>query len=292
MINNQGKTQPATRERIKRHFLAHPRLWSTSLVLIWALLNTALLATTAWMEAQRMGKPLPLWEPICWEATSIFMIVLCIWPIAWWIRFLQSRYSLGAQLAFHGAALVLFSVVHVGGMVGLRILCYRAMGSHYDFGDPAYEFLYEFRKDAMSYLTLVVVISGYQFIARRLQGEASYVDESEQSSAPLPDRLLVRKLGKEFLINVADIEWVEASGNYANLHLGSRVYPMRITMAKLERQLPCSLFKRIHRSFIVNLSAVDHLQPTEFGDYVITLKSGANLPLSRRYRDDFRAAMQ
>ena len=277
--------------RLQAHFLSHQTFWPAALLLVWAGLNTLLLATTELMEYRRSGSDLPFWEPLSWETTSMVMILLCVWPLAWLIRFLASRFSLATQLLCHLAALVAFSVVHVAGMVALRKLWYALMGSHYHFGNLAYEFVYEFRKDAMTYLTMVVVIAGYQFIVRRLRGEASYVDESDDSSRPLPDRLLVKKLGKEFLIAVADIEWIEASGNYANLHLNGKVYPMRTTMAALEKQLPGSVFQRVHRSAIVNLHEVDHLEPTEFGDYTITLKSGDTVALSRRYRDDVKAAM-
>lgn len=273
----------------KQHFLRHQRLWPSVLLLIWAVLNVLLLSTTVVMEYQRDGREISFWEPLCWEATSVFMVLVCIWPIAALNRLLQSRYGLVGQLLWHMPGVLVFSVVHVAGMVALRKLCYWLAGSEYHFGSVWYEFLYEFRKDAMSYLTIVVVISGYQFVVRRLQGEASVVDASEDSSEPLTDRLLVKKLGKEFLIATRDVEWIEAAGNYANLHVQGRSYPMRSTMAKLERQLPASAFIRTHRSAIVNLEAIDHLEPTEFGDHTIVLKSGQQAPLSRRYRDNFKA---
>lgn len=276
---------------LKRHFLTHQIFWPCILLAGWALLNIALLTTTELMEFSREGRRIPIWEPLSWEVTSVAMILVCVWPLAYVIRFLQSRYGLWQQLLWHLVGMVVFSLVHVGGMVALRKIWYQLAGSEYVFGHIGYEFLYEFRKDAMSYLMLVVVIGGYQFIVRRLQGEASYVSESEESSQPLTDRLLVKKLGKEFLITVADIEWIEASGNYANLHLAGKVYPMRITMAKMQQQLPAAQFRRVHRSAIVNIQAIDHLEPTEFGDYLITLKGGAKVGLSRRYRDDFKTFM-
>ncbi|MDO3387650.1 LytTR family DNA-binding domain-containing protein [Gilvimarinus sp. SDUM040013] len=277
-------------ERLKQHFLEHQILWPCVFLLIWALLNIALLTTTVIMEYQREGRSIDYWQPLCWEVTSIVMILLCIWPIAYINRLLQSRFSLPAQLLGHAFGLILFSIIHVSGMVALRKLWYWLAGSHYNFGDFWYEFVYEFRKDAMSYITIVVVISGYQFMVRRLRGEASYIDKGEESNEQLADRLLVKKLGKEFLITTADVEWVEASGNYVNLHVGGRVYPMRSTMAKLAKQLPAQNFRRVHRSAIVNLNQVKHIEPTEFGDYVIALTNDQQVPLSRRYRDAFKSA--
>src|SRR5690606_19699462 len=218
---------------VRAHFLQHQRIWSVGLLLLWASANTLLLASTEVMEVRRTGHTLPWWEPLCWEVTSIGMLLLLIWPLAKWLSWLQGRFSAPAQILLHTLATLPFSVIHVSGMVALRKLWYGLLGHSYHFGPVGYEFLYEYRKDAMTYLILVAVISSYRFIVRRLQGEASYIDESDVSSTPLPDRLLVKKLGKEFLINVADITRVDASGNYANLHVAERVYPMRITMASL-----------------------------------------------------------
>jgi hypothetical protein len=65
--------------------------------------------------------------------------------------------------------------------------------------------------DLMTYITIVLVIYAYRMLIRRLPGEAKYVQlgESDQNQSP-PDRLLVKKLGKEFLISVSDIDWSTA----------------------------------------------------------------------------------
>ena len=103
-----------------------------------------------------------------------------------------------------------------------------------------------------------------------------------------PEHLLVKKLGREFLVQTADIEWVEASGNYANLHIKNSVYPMRITMDKLEKLLP-SKFTRIHRSTIVNLEQVRDVQSLNTGDHQVRLHNQTALTLSRRYREAFKS---
>lgn len=276
-------------ERLKNNFIAYPYRWAVVLLLTWMLLNTLVLATTDLMEAKRVGRELSAWEPFCWELSSIALIVLAVWPIARIDEKLKAKLPLLGVCAAHAALVIPFSVIHVAGMVWLRKLCYWLVGWEYTFGNVVYEFLYELRKDAMTYITILIVINCFQFIVRRLQGEASYVQESETSTKPIPDRLLVKKLGKEFLIAVADIDWVEASGNYANLHVKNSVYPMRITMTKLERLLPEGVFSRVHRSAIVNINRVTHLQPLDSGDYTIYLAGGAEVSLSRRYRDNFRA---
>ena len=71
----------------------------------------------------------------------------------------------------------------------------------------------------------------------------------------------------------------------SKLHVGSRVYQMRMTMADLERQLDPAQFTRIHRSAIVNLDRVREIRPEWHGEYEVALVTGATLRLSRGYRD-------
>lgn len=276
------------------HFLAHQKTWGAVLLIGWFGINIAVLATNHLMEHQRVGNNLALWEAFSWEISSVLVLLVLI-PLALWINDRWfARLSLKQWLLAHVLITLPFSLLHVTAMVAIRKLWYRMMDAHYHFGDLPMEFFYEYRKDAQAYLTLAVVIAGYRFIVRRLQGEASYLAESAESASAEPDtppeRLLIKKLGREFLIQTSDIEWIEASGNYANLHIKDTVYPMRITMDKLEKLLP-SNFVRIHRSTIINLTQVQEIQALDTGDYQITLRNHKNLTLSRRYREGFKALL-
>jgi DNA-binding LytR/AlgR family response regulator len=104
-----------------------------------------------------------------------------------------------------------------------------------------------------------------------------------------PRRFLVRKLGREFLVAVDDIEWMQASGNYVNLHVRGHDYPLRSTIGGIESKLDPSRFVRIHRSYIANLDQIASIEPLESGDARIHLKDASTLPCSRRYRDALKA---
>ncbi|HWV15761.1 MAG TPA: LytTR family DNA-binding domain-containing protein [Cellvibrio sp.] len=274
--------------------LAHQGLCGAILLLAWFAINVLVLASTRIMEFKRDGHRIPAWEPFTWEVSSCVVLLLLI-PLGLWLNdHWFSRLRFKAWLVAHLLATLPFSLLHVGGMVGLRHLSYSLMGAHYEFGNLPTELVYEYRKDAQAYITLALVIAGYRFILRRLQGEASYLadsgeSESSEPAAP-PERLLIKKLGREFLIQTRDIEWIEAAGNYANLHSKNSVYPMRITMDKLEKMLP-SNFTRIHRSSIVNLEYIQEMQALDTGDYQVTLRNQVKLTLSRRYREDFKALL-
>jgi len=277
-----------------QHFLKHRHFWAICLLLGWFALNVVVLATTSLMEFSRAGKSIPAWEPFCWEISSQLILLLLI-PAGIFIndRWLD-KCAYKTRLITHAALTIPFSAIHIAGMVGIRKLWYSAMDSQYIFGNLPLELLYEYRKDAQSYLTLALIIFGYRLIVRRLQGEASYLAKDDESNdiepeSP-PERLLIKKLGREFLIQTSDIEWIEASGNYANLHIKDSVYPMRITMDKLEKLLPAH-FMRIHRSTIVNLKHIHEVQALDTGDYQVTLHCKKMLTLSRRYREGFKSQL-
>ena len=99
------------------------------------------------------------------------------------------------------------------------------------------------------------------------------------------DRLMVKSDGRIRVIRTADIDWCEASGNYVGLHVGAQCHLVRDTMAHLESQLDPRQFIRIHRSTIVNVDRVQEMQPSFSGDYVVVLRGGTRLTLSRGYRD-------
>jgi two-component system, LytTR family, response regulator len=99
------------------------------------------------------------------------------------------------------------------------------------------------------------------------------------------ERLLVKADGRVLLIKVDDIDWVEAADNYVNIKVGKESHMMRETMSSLEGRLPPEKFMRISRSTIVNVERIQELQPMFHGEYIVLLKNGTKLTLSRSYRD-------
>ena len=97
-------------------------------------------------------------------------------------------------------------------------------------------------------------------------------------------RLVVKDRGQVLFLNVADIDWVEAAGYYACVHVGSDTHIIRRTLLELERDLGEERFVRIHRSTIVNLERIRALELQDGGEYEVVLKAGARLRLSRRFR--------
>ena len=103
------------------------------------------------------------------------------------------------------------------------------------------------------------------------------------------ERFAVRKRGKEIMLVAADIDWIEASGNYALLHVGAETHEVRSSLTRLESELDPARFVRVHKSAIVNIARVREVEPWLNGDWRIRLDGGAEVNLSRRYRARFEA---
>lgn len=104
-------------------------------------------------------------------------------------------------------------------------------------------------------------------------------------------RLAVRNNGSVLFLAPEEIEWIEAAGNYVRLNAAGESHLLRETMSGVEAKLPRERFLRIHRSAIVNLEVVRELVPSPHGDFVVVLKSGKRLPLSRGCRDRLEGAL-
>jgi two-component system LytT family response regulator len=98
------------------------------------------------------------------------------------------------------------------------------------------------------------------------------------------ERIVVKSRGEVLFLNVADIDWIEAVGYYACLHVGSDTHLLRRTLLDLVRELDTDRFMRIHRSIIVNLDRIHGMELQDGGDYEVVLKSKVRLRLSRRFR--------
>jgi two-component system, LytTR family, response regulator len=97
-------------------------------------------------------------------------------------------------------------------------------------------------------------------------------------------RLSVRTGMRTVLVRAAEIDWLEAEGKYVRLHVGPRTHLIRDTLTRLEDVLDPSLFRRIHRSTIVNLERVREIETLFQGDCVLILQDGTRLNAGRAYR--------
>jgi two-component system LytT family response regulator len=112
-------------------------------------------------------------------------------------------------------------------------------------------------------------------------GEESPVGEGREGPV---ERFVVRSSGRIHFVDVAEVDWVEAAGDYVRLHTGERSHLMRQTMKELEDSLDPDVFVRIHRSTIVRIGFVKEIRTTGTGQYVVLLEDGTRRNLSRSGR--------
>jgi two-component system, LytTR family, response regulator len=105
-------------------------------------------------------------------------------------------------------------------------------------------------------------------------------------------RIEVESRGSVRFVPVADVDYVTASGPYAELHVAGQAHLIRVRMQELERRLDPGAFVRIHRSTIVRLDHVDSLRQRPGGEVAARLKDGTELPVSRRQRDELERRLR
>ncbi|WEK58334.1 MAG: LytTR family DNA-binding domain-containing protein [Candidatus Brevundimonas phytovorans] len=249
------------------------------LILGWTLI---LGITAAFMVVNSLtvltdSPSLRLWAPWVWEGTSALSLALLIWLP--WLAASAAPTALlddgwrgrGAFLALHLTAALLYSLLHVGLMVAMRHGVYAALGEAYDYGPPIQRFVYEFRKDLLSYTLFVGV-----FWAVRSLREA-------RESPMRPVSFDIRDGARLIRAPLDDILAVTSAGNYVEFILADGRRPlMRATLAAVEVELERCGFVRTHRSWLVNAARMSGLRPEGSGDWTVELGS-LEAPLSRRY---------
>jgi two-component system, LytTR family, response regulator len=94
------------------------------------------------------------------------------------------------------------------------------------------------------------------------------------------DRFVIRAGGKVLFVKPGDIDWIEAAGKLAQVHVGRETHAVRIPLKRLEERLEAHGFVRVHRSAIVNVDRIRELEPWFHGEYVVILKDGTKLTSS------------
>ena len=122
---------------------------------------------------------------------------------------------------------------------------------------------------------------------RAASGERVLELLGSMSAAPIQgQKFAVKSQGRIVFVNPGEIDWLEAASNYVRLHTGSSSYLIRSTIGETESKLDRQCFLRIHRSVIVNADRIKEIRPCNSGEFIVTLRSGKELPASRTYRQN------
>ena len=214
--------------------------------------------------------------PIVWEGSSWITLILFFW-IPWLAYriappFVRPRW----KLLVHVPVAMLFSLVHVAGFVGLRMLIYRMAGDHYEFGAFWPHFFYELRKDVLGY---ALFIAGFALIEHLLRLQQLIETPGQTLTFDIRDGAKINR------VSLSDILAVASAGNYVEFVLrDGRKLLMRSPLSGVENELAPRGFLRTHRSWLINASKMTALKPEGSGDYTVELEN-LSVPLSRRFPD-------
>ena len=244
-------------------------------VLFFAAVQSAVNGMSRASDMRGAGADVHSWMIAIDESTSLIawiVSMVVIWHLVAKVR--PPRFGWPATMFLHVLATLPVSLLHVGLMVLFREGAYAIGGVEYVFGgdNPGQEFLYEYRKDLPVYFLLAAAFAGIQWATR-------------PARAPEDAKILsIQDGSRRVRLPHAQIDRVEAAGNYVEVHARGAVHLHRATMSAISAELGPA-FVRIHRSRIVRRELIRTTEGLPSGDFNVTLADGTHLRGSRRYRD-------
>ncbi|MEM9998026.1 MAG: LytTR family DNA-binding domain-containing protein [Bacteroidota bacterium] len=135
-----------------------------------------------------------------------------------------------------------------------------------------------------------------QQVRGRAQPEAmahlAALADALQPTQPYVQHLAVRQADRVDVVQVGDVDWIEAQGNYVLVHAAGQRHLIRETLTRVASRLDPRRFPRVHRSAVVNLDRVASLIPASHGDFMVLLRDGTEVPMSRTYRAGLRSVLE
>jgi len=228
-------------------------------------------------EIRRSESDVHWLEPVFWEVTSALVIISLAPLVGLAVRRWPPREdNLLRSGLIHFALTIPFAAAHVIAIFAMRESAYWAVGGYYGFFDEdgvLGTFIYEWRKDILTYAAIASLYSWFQHRAER-----------PPAPAPGDNRIEIRDGAIAIFLAPGDVLLIEAAGNYVQFHTNARTHLIRGTLAAWEARLADRGFVRVHRARIVNRARIAEVKPTPAGDAEITLDDGRVVLGSRRYR--------
>ena len=128
-------------------------------------------------------------------------------------------------------------------------------------------------------------------IARKVVGQTIRrdFDDAARDEASLERKLAIKSHDGTVLVEIEDIDWVDAAGDYMCVHARGETHILRSTLKNLMQRLDPARFTRIHRSTLVNLDRIVKVTPLKKGEYLLDLGNDEKLKVSRNFREAIKA---
>ena len=259
---------------MKFRVLLEAAAWTVLVAVLWGTDLSARLA-----EVDQVGYGKTSYRLVVEQITSGLAVLAMIpFVVRWLTAFPLRRDAWLSAIIGHIAGSAIFAFGHYTIMVLLRGAWYGLAGRPYVWREPFLNnLLVEFQKDIKIYLGIVFIVAAYRY----------YRQSGTVEQAPASDRLLVQTSSGDAVVRLDEIDYLEAAKNYVSVFANDREFVVRETMAGLEKRFSGRPFARIHRSYIVNVDKVREIRTTDGKQYAC-MQIGAELPVSRTYREAFR----
>lgn len=126
------------------------------------------------------------------------------------------------------------------------------------------------------------LILSRQNIRQQIGNILDYINQEQKYL----DRILVKTRGRILFLKTDEIDWIKSEAYYVKFHVGKNTHIIRETLSNLENNLDPNKFVRIHKSYIVNIEFIKELQQWFKNKYLVILKDGTELKLSRNYQSN------
>jgi hypothetical protein len=281
--NNSGRDEAETGGTNGGNRVTNGGRWMTYAIVAVAVLAFVLVeAFSTAHDAVRRGGAYDLGLPLLWGLTSAPTIIALAPLVDFGVRRLRQQTTWPWRAFWVAGTTLLFSALHIDGMVALRKLALATVGGSYHFGFSFSELVYEFRKDTV---TCFMIGAGFWSTNDRGDARTEKAREINPSRPNSPHALWLRDGSARIRIEPRDIVWVSSAGNYVEYCLaGERTHLVRGTLAAEVARLTPFGIVRVHRTRLVNLTRVSRIKPGLNGDFELMLDSGQALTGSRRYR--------
>ncbi len=144
---------------------------------------------------------------------------------------------------------------------------------------------YDDERFNVSYAKALQLITNNNILQKLQQAESLLSIINRQTSSTYPKKLSIKNNGRISFFPVEQITYIESKGNFVQIYSATESRLASYTFKQLEAILDPHQFARIHKSFIVNCDEIEHIEPYFHGDYILLLKSGIQLKLSRNYKE-------
>lgn len=145
-----------------------------------------------------------------------------------------------------------------------------------------------FEAQALDYLLKPFDDRRFDAVLKRAIRQVNLASQAEplKNLVPSLSKLIAHSHGRMRVVELEEIDWLSAAGDYVTVHLGGREVLLDGSLSALESKLPADQFARIHRGIIVRFDRILEIAGNGHGDARVKLRCGTSLRLSRRYRNN------